>query len=471
MPKRKGRSQNGPQGPSGGELPPDSPRNLNAPVFAQPEPTEDPTIFKIKHPSDSAAYKAIDELNKEGRIQAMPFPAPRGDLPEPQLTLIDVFGGSQEAIDTIERNKQIVFHSTGDCGSTRGPKTQNEVTDKMIGDFNEAKAMEVPQFCLLLGDIVYSFGETEYYYDQFYQPYRNYHAPILAAAGNHDGMISPLAHATSLAAYLRNFCSDPAAGFTVTKEAGGLSRTAQIQPGVFFTFDAPLVRILVFYSNTLEDPGVIANSMIGQSQIDFLRAALRRVRSEGYAGALMFAHHHPPYAIGGQHSSSTEMRQQMDAVCAEVGVWPHAVLAGHAHSYQRFTRHRPDGTIIPYLICGNGGHNVQKLRATNGMALRVPQILNRKTPSEDQVTFERYDDTNYGYLRVIVDPKQLRIEYHPASDGTQAKTPDDSVTIDIGTRTQTPYTPNDLGLPAMSKKIRGLYDVQARQRSRASKKR
>ena len=142
----------------------------------------------------------------------------------------------------------------------------------MIGDFDETDPAEIPQFCLLLGDIVYNFGETQYYYDQFYEPYRNYHAPMLAAAGNHDGMISPLAHATSLAAYLRNFCSDPAQGFVVTPEAGGLSRTAQIQPGVFFTFEAPFVRILVFYSNTLEDPGVIADATIGDSQLDFLEA-------------------------------------------------------------------------------------------------------------------------------------------------------------------------------------------------------
>jgi hypothetical protein len=27
-------------------------RTLDAPVFAQPEPTPDPSVFKIKHPSD-----------------------------------------------------------------------------------------------------------------------------------------------------------------------------------------------------------------------------------------------------------------------------------------------------------------------------------------------------------------------------------------------------------------------------------
>src|SRR5271155_3732849 len=89
---------------------------LKAPVFAQPEPTADPTIFKIKHPSDDDAYKIIDKLNVEHKIVALPFPAPRGKKTEPQLSLLEIFGGNQKAIDTIEEHGQIVFHSTGDCG-------------------------------------------------------------------------------------------------------------------------------------------------------------------------------------------------------------------------------------------------------------------------------------------------------------------------------------------------------------------
>ena len=50
------------------------------------------------------------------------------------------------------------------------------------------------------------------------------------------------------------------------------------------------------------------------------------------------------------------------------------------------------------------------------------------------VTFESYDDQDYGYLRVTVNAQQLRIEYHPAPDGAQAKTPDDAVTVDLATR-------------------------------------
>jgi hypothetical protein len=425
-------------------------RRLAQPVFAQPEPTADPTLFRVRHGSDTPAYKKIDQLNREHKIAPLPFPAPRG-LPEPRLTLTAVLGGKASKTRAITAGGQLVFHATGDCGSTRGPATQNLVTDKMVADFTETTASELPQFALLLGDIVYSFDEPQYYYDQFYDPYRDYPAPILAVAGNHDGMVSPLTHARSLAAFERNFC---ASGFVVTREAGGLSRTAQIQPGVFFTFDAPFVRILTLYSNTLEDPGVIANATIGSSQLAYLRAALGRVKSEGYGGALLLAHHHPPYTAGGTHGWSIDMQAQIDAICASVGVWPHAVLCGHAHNYQRFTRTRASGEEIPYVVCGNGGHNLVSLTKPGAPALRVPQIIQSAGSGVDQIVLENYDCTDYGYLRLTVTATQLRIEYHPASDGGGAKTPDDAVTVDLASRRLAQFSARDLGWARAAQAVR-----------------
>lgn len=435
------------------EATPDRTRVLDKPVFAQPQPTADPTVFRVHHPSDDAAYKEIDKLNAEHKLFPLPFPPPRGGT-EPQLSLVDVMGGNTAAIRRITAAGQIVFHALGDCGNTKGPATQNEVADKLTADFNETAA-EVPQFALMLGDVVYNFGESRYYYDQFYEPYRNYPAPILACAGNHDGMVSPEAHATSLAAFLRNFCADT---FTVTPEAGGLSRTAQIQPGVFFTFDAPFVRVLVFYSNTLEDPGVISDPAIGRSQLDFLDAALKRIKAEKFTGALLFADHHPPYCAGG-HGSSTAMLAQIDKVCEANGVWPHAFLSGHAHNYQRFTRTRnADGTQIPYLVCGNGGHGLVKLAAQGAPAIRAPQILQAASATTDQVVLENYDDSNYGYLRIVVTATQLRIEYHSASDGLNTKAPNDYVTIDLADRKVAHFTASDMGHPMAVQAIRALKD-------------
>ena len=69
-------------------------------------------------------------------------------------------------------------------------------------------------------------------------------------------------------------------------------------------------------------------------------------------------------------------------------------------------------------------------------ALRAPIALS----TIPGVTFENYDDKDYGYLRIVVTAKQLRIEYHPASDGEDAKTPDDFVTVDLKTRKLVHFT-------------------------------
>jgi hypothetical protein len=145
------------------------------------------------------------------------------------------------------------------------------------------------------------------------------------------------------------------------------------------------------------------------------------------------------------------MLADIDAACKKAGVWPHAVLAGHVHNYQRFTRTRSDGTEIPYVSCGNGGHNAQALKG----ALRAPQVI-QSGRGVDTVVLENYDAApgHFGYLRVLATQKQLRIEYHPASDGPTSKTPDDSVTVDLATRKRTAWIANDLGLPKMASDVR-----------------
>src|SRR5262249_22422447 len=157
----------------------------------------------------------------------------------PVLSLAQAIGGKGETVvNQIKRAGQIVFHAVGDTGSTRGPKDQSLVADKMVADYDDPDPRNVPSFLYHLGDVIYSFGEEQYFYDQFYEPYRDSPAPIFAIPGNHDGMVAPTSATKTLKAFLENFCTGDEAPHR-TPEAGELVRTAQIQPAVYFTFEAP----------------------------------------------------------------------------------------------------------------------------------------------------------------------------------------------------------------------------------------
>ena len=300
-----------------------------------------------------------------------------------------------------------MFHSVGDTGSVEGPTTQSLVADKMVSDFNEANAADVPSFFCHLGDVVYYFGEATYYYDQFYEPYRDYAAPILAIPGNHDGVVYASDPEPTLDAFLRNFCSTAPSH---SPDAGGLLRTTMIRAGVSYTFDAPFVRILGIYSNVLEDPGVISgenggNTVLDNRQVEFLTTALTRAKSENYAGAIIIAVHHPPFTGGSEHGGSPLMLQDIDSACTAAGMWPHAVFSGHAHNYQRFTR-LINNYQIPFVVAGCGGHSpLSKMRATYRTPYKIDSTL----------TLDNYDDTDYGYLRVIVNASTMKHRISPTS--------------------------------------------------------
>jgi hypothetical protein len=388
------------------------------PVFAQPTPSPDPTSFK----------NPVTDSSDKDTPGVQPVPQPAAATAEPILTLAQVYGSQGASItQAIQASGQIVFHSVGDTGSVKGPQTQSLVADKMLTDFTEANAADVPSFFYHLGDVVYYFGESTYYYDQFFEPYRSYPAPILGIPGNHDGIVYPTDPEPTLTGYLTNFC---AATTGPSPDAGGLVRTTMIQPGVYYTFEAPFVRILGLYSNVLEDPGVISNQgstypTLDQRQVTFLTTALKRVTSDGFTGAVIIAVHHPPYTGGSEHGGSPLMLTDIDNACTAAGVWPHAVFSGHSHNYQRYTR-TVNNFQIPYLVAGCGGHSpLSSMRST----IRTPY------PIDSTLTLESYDDTDYGYLRVIVNATTMTIEFHPESDGGTTKTPDDTVTINLAART------------------------------------
>ena len=312
-----------------------------------------PSIGGAWHDSTDKAYYSSDWF-KHYQKMALPFPKSR----QPWfMNLADVL--HSDDIEKIKASKQIRFHSCGDTGQAVVTALSNEgaVADMMVADLEQDNP---PSFFFHLGDIVYSFGEDAYYYEQFYDPYRFYNAPIFAIPGNHDAMIYG-ADMKSLDGFLKNFCTECPQH---APHAGGLIRSTMNQPGVYWTLDAPFVSIIGLYSNVIDGgPGVISTQggdfpTVTDIQLDFLASELHRLKHKRKDDprAIIVAVHHPPFAGDDQNGGSARMSLDLDNAFKQAGLWPDAVLSGHAHHYERFTRIVNDKKI-PYLISGSGGYN------------------------------------------------------------------------------------------------------------------
>jgi calcineurin-like phosphoesterase family protein len=383
-------------------------------LFAEPDAGPNEAAFQVDNTSQ-AYYDSVYYKRHSNDLQ----PIPRRTRAAASIDLADVLGDDFLA-PTIAARK-LSFHAVGDTGAakvnvhqTAAKAIANEasVADSMSRDVRVG-GMTGPAFFFHLGDVVYNFGEGQYYYDQFYEPFRAYDRPIFAVPGNHDGMVfgdkPDLPQVKTLTAFVRNFCARKPAP---SPDSGGLVRTTMIQPGVYFTLDAPFVSIVGLYTNVLEGPGVISSQgghyevLKGDAQLEFLRSELKRLAPARKAGerAVIIACHHPPVSVDAKHGGTTGLADDIDTAAREAGFWPDAVLSGHAHLYQRYTR-KVDGREIPYVVAGSGGFSATPPRST----VTAPFTFGEYTLVKDPVV-------DFGYLTVTVDMSKstsyLTIEFN-----------------------------------------------------------
>jgi predicted phosphodiesterase len=336
------------------------------------------------------------------------------------MNLSDVLDNS--VLGPITQAKRISFHSVGDTGASMATRiaTAANIADAMVADLRQGA--DVPAFLYHLGDVIYNFGEAEYYYDQFYEPFRGYDRPIFAIAGNHDGAVkygqdtrTPLE--PTLMAFMRNFCASKP---DRSPDSGAILRSTMTQPGVYFTLDAPFVSIIGLYSNVLEDPGVISSQggkygpTLDDSQLDWLKAELARLKGprQKRERAVVLTCHHPPVSADSKHGGSMGQAADIDAACQQSGLWPDVVLSGHAHLYQRFTRKMKGGREIPYIVAGSGGHNVTLPRG---------EVVGQAPVTWGEYTLVRDPVLKYGYLTVTVDmstrgKESISVEFQSPND-------------------------------------------------------
>ncbi len=156
---------------------------VSQPIFDESQISPDPSAFKTIHDParDKQLYAEIKNLLAKDVVS---FDKMRGN-PSDLYSLETIYGPSGAGIiDEIKKTGRLTFHAAGDTGAStdaRG-KYRNEITvaDQMAEDCHRSDPLTRPRFFYHLGDVVYNFCEPEYWYDQFYEPYRNYPAPILA---------------------------------------------------------------------------------------------------------------------------------------------------------------------------------------------------------------------------------------------------------------------------------------------------
>jgi hypothetical protein len=242
---------------------------------------------------------------------------------------------------------KLVFHVIGDSGGIHGDDIQVAVAEAMESQIKSALAADKPSFLYHVGDVVYFNGQSELYGAQFYEPYQYYPAPIFAIPGNHDGDTRVRAGDApdtepSLYGFTENFCAPQPHQISAY-------RATMTQPYVYWALDAPMVSIIGLYSNvegTLDARGTF-------EQQSWLEQQLTSVKSKD--GFVIVAVHHPPYSLDKTHGGYLDIVVALDQAMQTTGVIPHAVLSGHVHNMQRFTRHF-QGRDIPYVIDGRGGY-------------------------------------------------------------------------------------------------------------------
>jgi hypothetical protein len=392
---------------------------LNRRSHSKPVTKQNPAHFPVQASSSSLPTYPFQ-----------PLPTPNGPAPY-RYDLSQLLPA--DYIATITGADKLVFHTVGDTGDYRG-RQQDFVAALMTADASSLPDNQKPAFLYHLGDVVYFAGDIDKYGDNFYETYKDYPCFIVAIPGNHDcqpddpqdGPVDP--NKKPLDGFVQNFMSpDPTQPGSFKT---GAARTQMDLPNVYWTFTTPYATIIGLFSNVGESQGAIH-----ADQIAWFEGELQAANPDL---ALIVTVHHPAFSGDDDHSGSTEIETVLSKAFKATGVYPHLILHGHVHNYQRFTQELSiagESAQIPFIIAGAGGYtNLGKLHKVNGEYPTVPLAL------ENGLTLEQYDQDNFGFLRFEVTKSEIIGSYFSAPysvTGTPTGNLVESFVIDIQKRTVT----------------------------------
>lgn len=292
---------------------------------------------------------------------------------------------------------KMVFDVCGDTGGIILPTFQHQVVAAMIKQYEDTiEPQDKSRFFFHLGDLVYNFGQEHEYYPQFFEPFKNYPAPIFAISGNHDADVDPNdpLKPKSLDAFLKVFCDTETRPVSFS---GDINFKSNIQPNIYWTLETPLANIICLYSN------VPRFGTITAEQKDWFIEELKNAKRQRTEKAIIVCLHHSAYSADINHGSSLRMQTFLDTCFETANVKPDLILSGHVHNYQRFNKQYADGKVLPFIIAGAGGYaQLHAIAELNDPAFPDNSEL------LDNVVLERYCDTSHGFLKITVE----KIENH-----------------------------------------------------------
>lgn len=348
-------------------------------------------------------------------------PVPQPPSAQMEMPLSTVLPG---VVADATRAGGLVFHCVGDTGGIHGTEVQEAIATAMEAQIGAAAAGKKPAFFYHLGDVVYYNGMSTDYVPQFYEPYQYYPGPVFAIPGNHDGDTRTRKGDApdgepSLYGFFKNFC-------TPVPDDYFKHRPTMTQPYCYWTLVAPFMRIVGLYSN-------VDGQLDAQQQL-WLRQQLRACPADKW---LLIGVHHPCFSLDSMHGGYGDILQAIDGAAKAAGRWPDAVLSGHVHDYQRFSRDVGNGDNVPYIVAGAGGYaNIAKR-----MHQLQKELERKKLPintTRENLRLESHNCKDPGYLRVSAGKSGLSFEYFVVPfDGEPAAEPFDSVTVE----TRKPKTP------------------------------
>ena len=257
----------------------------------------------------------------------------------------------------------------------------------------------------------------------------------MSIAGNHDGKDSKHPKQSQIANYLENFCADASHWPQPWAHNKTDKRPAMIQPYVYWRFDTPLASLIGLYTN------VVNGGMLDEPSADFTKGAqyqwlvheLKKVaeanKKSSPKKAVLLALHYPPYSgatnfnvRGDQSKGPTPNASEapylavaLQQAFLDAGQRPDAIFSAHAHLFQRLTYKYADGTVMPCLVVGCGGHSPLEILSEEcsgaaGTARKPPFAAvtpgSFKFPKGDSAQVESFDDQktggSFGFLQVTL---------------------------------------------------------------------